>query len=531
MRIQVRSKTTFITNIGRVAFRFQYRFQVRGVNDEDAGPWSDGTYSYATHPTLPRTPVPPFIEERTLTSIKFAWHAPDGRGTAIVGYVLQVQHTGKEFKLPRSQQWFELIHLLPGNSYYVRVKALNEVGPSEYSDWNSLENSHTLTAKPEKATRPVAISGTWNSIDIETRLPYNNGSPITEVSVQHRWVEAFNKGEWETPLHLSVDERKLDPLITVVEHVESDAYVKMLLEEEKREAEERKKGYNPFKEKKAQLSLSEKLNQVKPEGSKLRIHMSDLNSNTLYEFRVSYKNYMGSGMISEPSHRAKTNAALPPEPPTEFSIIESILVEAEGSDVNSNSALVNFGASFDRQGGAYIVQYVIQCRNITVDKQELEAGTDKANSAAVHYAVFKRSPSNASLENLHFTVKDLMCGHSYQFRIRADNEGRDQGIPDGVYSEWTEELVMPKPVEKEDESEVQSVSTKKESVYVEEADANEDDSDLDIDIDILNQPLPTSRGGEAMSKSKGKTSDALKGKNTTGRSILAANLEPGSYQK
>ena len=73
---------------------FEYRIQVRGVNEEK-GPWSEASYSNATHPTLPDTPQPAFIEERQLTQIKFSWHAPDGGGTAITGYHVHVQHTGE----------------------------------------------------------------------------------------------------------------------------------------------------------------------------------------------------------------------------------------------------------------------------------------------------------------------------------------------------------------------------------------------------------------------------------------------------
>jgi hypothetical protein len=83
---------------------FQYRFRVRGVNKAGPGPWSLASYSINTLPTLPEIPTAPHVEEKTLTSIKFAWYAPDGNGTAIVGYRINIQHTGKEINLPRSQQ-------------------------------------------------------------------------------------------------------------------------------------------------------------------------------------------------------------------------------------------------------------------------------------------------------------------------------------------------------------------------------------------------------------------------------------------
>jgi hypothetical protein len=498
-----------------------------------------------------------------LTSIKFAWHSPDGRGTAIVGYLIEVQHTGKQFKLPRSQQWIDLENLLPGKSYYIRLKSLNSVGESEWSEYNTFQNSHTLTDVPEKPSRPISTHGTWKSINVLTRLPYNNGSPITSVVIHKRWVEAFNKGEWENPIHMNLEDGQVDPNVDVVEYVENDAYIQMLLQEEIDEAEERKKGSNPLKVKKKILSLSEKLNKAKPEGSTLSLTIDGLRENTIYEFRVSYVNFVGTSVNSDASHRAKTNAALPPDAPQDFRCFDILLGDRSDDAAqiarhkSKDKAAMFYGiacfqASFDRQGGAYITSYVIQCRNNTVDKDELNRGVDPGQSAASHKVTFQRSPPNAPLTGLYFKVDDLVCGNVYQFRVRADNSGANDGIPEGIYSDWTEEVTMPELPEDEEEDDAMSFSTRKtEPTYVEIDDDDDDDDDSLVGFDVLDQELPTSRvagqpdpkrKGAVILKSVGKKGEVeeqkrlgmeRRGGRDTGTerstSIPQPNLDPGSF--
>ena len=38
--------------------------------------------------------------------------------------------------------------------------------------------SYTTTADPEKPRNPLAVSGTWHSIDLEVTVPYNNRSVV-----------------------------------------------------------------------------------------------------------------------------------------------------------------------------------------------------------------------------------------------------------------------------------------------------------------------------------------------------------------
>jgi hypothetical protein len=53
--------------------------------------------------------------------------------------------------------------------------ARNVVGWSQYSDWNSIDDSYTITAPPETPRNPLAISGSWNSLKLKVTIPFCNG--------------------------------------------------------------------------------------------------------------------------------------------------------------------------------------------------------------------------------------------------------------------------------------------------------------------------------------------------------------------
>jgi hypothetical protein len=123
---------------------------------------------------------------------------------------------------------------MQGKSYFVHVRAMNECGWSDYYLWNDTRavtyiqyiytyihvlyilaciiscikmmkekllsffellfdvyvciclcmyvcvdsESYNKTAAPEKPRNPLAVSGTWHSIDLEVTVPYNNGSAV-----------------------------------------------------------------------------------------------------------------------------------------------------------------------------------------------------------------------------------------------------------------------------------------------------------------------------------------------------------------
>ena len=144
----------------------------------------------------------------------------------------------------------------------------------------------------------------------------------------------------------------------------------------------------------------------------MQITIDDLRDDTVYEFKVSYSNDTGISSYSDPSHRAKTNKANPPEPPTVFTPTDILPVIRDAPE----KGVVIFRATFERHGGAHISQYIIDVRNIDIDKEEQAAGISPDDSQAYHQVFFYRENHFASMKDLVFRVQDLLPGNTYQFR-------------------------------------------------------------------------------------------------------------------
>lgn len=177
---------------------FMYSIRVRGGNVAGMGAWSEPTLSTSTLPTEPHPPNPPRLASSTLRSLTFQWDPPhDEGGSAITGYRIYLKNIDKYIDLPRSTTTFKWESLFPGRSYFMKVLAINEVGASDYSEFNSEEDSFTQTGVPEQPDNPIAVEGSWNSIHYEVNIPYHNGSTITAMQIEKRTVSPFDIGMWE----------------------------------------------------------------------------------------------------------------------------------------------------------------------------------------------------------------------------------------------------------------------------------------------------------------------------------------------
>ncbi len=166
-----------------------YKFQLRALSSAGEGPWSEVTHSTITKASLPTAPNPPRALKPNLTSILFSWSPPDDTGgSAVTGYRFNVQHTGFEIDLPRSQTTFLVEFLQPGKCFKVRVKAKNVVGESPYSNWSLLEYSKTSSDCPDQPMKPKPVAGSWSSISLEMSLPFGNGSSISLLEVSETFI-------------------------------------------------------------------------------------------------------------------------------------------------------------------------------------------------------------------------------------------------------------------------------------------------------------------------------------------------------
>jgi len=391
---------------------YMYRFQVRGVNQAGKGEWSIPSLSIYTNSDVPDKPAPPHIQQAYLTSIRFVWHAPHSNGTAITGYRVQIQHTGKIVNLDRTVHTFEIKHLQPGKHYYLRVMALNEVGESEWSDWNHINESRTLTDIPEPPHHAHAVAGGWSTITLESHLSYCNGSLISMMIVQRRVVEAFDKGEWEFPKRFRIPEDVKIINFVDVEEQQREIQRKSMAAEWAKE----KDGYNPMKKAKAlppnAITTEMEIAAYKPQGSKIRFVVDQLKPNTVYEFRLQYVNEAGSSQFSLPSHRAKTNRAEVPAvslPPITHEILAKSVV---------------LSLHVPQQGGAPINCFTIEYRDV--------------DYSTVKQEIFKLKDGTVVTERPLMTIYSLRPGGTYQFKSRAENL-----VGAGDFSVWGDDVVMP----------------------------------------------------------------------------------------
>lgn len=143
---------------------------------------------------------------------------------------------------------FFVFCLLMFSSYIISncfvVYAKNIVGNSEYSDWNSVENSYTKTAAPEQPMNPIAVDGTWESITLQIRVPFNNGSNINKMYVEQRLIEPFAKGDWRPAgnryYHIPDEVSIVEAVDTVEQQREVEAMVRKL------EDLKMSSGFNPY---------------------------------------------------------------------------------------------------------------------------------------------------------------------------------------------------------------------------------------------------------------------------------------------
>lgn len=219
-------------------------------------------------------------------------------------------------------------------------------------------------------------------------------------------VSTFSRQEWESP-----EDYKYPDEVKIVEFIDWRQQEMELQMAEMQEAAAMKDAeYNPLKKKKVvSATVAEK---AKPEGSKFAFVANNLESNTVYEFRIAFRNATGLSLYSIPSLRAKTNKAEAPKIPLPPRIA-SILPSA-----------VHLLLDIPAPGGSPVTHLVVEARemeaNVTTTERFVKTSTSKEQSIY--------------LANLRSTK-------SYVFRSRADNL-----VGAGEYSVWTDEVELPKAV-------------------------------------------------------------------------------------
>ena len=173
-----------------------YTLRVRAVNRAGAGPWSS-TVTGAPKATVPDAPE---IEvARGNARLDVSWTAPASNGSAITGYTVQWTSHDQPWSSSSPQRTVtgttaSITGLTNGTKYFVRVRATNGVGDS---DW-SIEGSGTPAGVPD-APAGLVIRTYDRFLTFGWTAPADNGSAITGYTVQ--WKSGSEKFGAENRQH------------------------------------------------------------------------------------------------------------------------------------------------------------------------------------------------------------------------------------------------------------------------------------------------------------------------------------------
>jgi hypothetical protein len=150
-----------------------YQFRLRYRNHKGWTEFSEPSSPYRTLPGPPSTPRPPCSSAILPHAAHLSWRAPAANGAAIERYVLEGRGVGeKDFVELFSGMMLAhvVFNLHPEFAYNFRLKAMNKVGESMYSDIYSLQT-------PAKLYSPLRL-GDWRE-DVSG----NSDSPSGENGV------------------------------------------------------------------------------------------------------------------------------------------------------------------------------------------------------------------------------------------------------------------------------------------------------------------------------------------------------------
>ncbi|KAM3931373.1 fibronectin type III domain-containing protein 3B isoform 1-T2 [Leptodactylus fuscus] len=143
-----------------------YHVRVYTTNKSVKGSCSEPII-FTTHSCAPECPFPPKLSHRTKSSLTLQWKAPVDNGSKITSYLLQWDE-GKRNSVFRecytgNQRHCKLTKLCPAIGYTFRVAARNDIGKSEYSQEVVYYTSGNIPPTPA-APKLIRAGITWISL-------------------------------------------------------------------------------------------------------------------------------------------------------------------------------------------------------------------------------------------------------------------------------------------------------------------------------------------------------------------------------
>ena len=171
----------------------QYFFQVRAVNGEGNGTWSNEETSTPAA-VVPDTAIPdraaaPSSSVRS-GEATWVWAAPSDNGADISSYEFRFRRTGTTSWIPRVVGLPSRTEtgLTNGQTYEAQIRATNSVG--QQPQWSPSGQASPEAAVPDQVGL-VALINTASGIETSWAAPENNGATISSYTVQIANNSAF----------------------------------------------------------------------------------------------------------------------------------------------------------------------------------------------------------------------------------------------------------------------------------------------------------------------------------------------------
>jgi fibronectin type III domain-containing protein 3 len=146
----------------------RYLLRIRALNCCGWSAWSD-ELDASTKPAPPGSMTPPTISNRASNSLRLSWDPPlETNGAAITSYQLQRKVVGADSPAVLSYSGPDLNckvnDLSPRTEYAFHVRAVNTVGPGDWSAWSTASTSLAPPLQPTQVHAALESSATAHDI-------------------------------------------------------------------------------------------------------------------------------------------------------------------------------------------------------------------------------------------------------------------------------------------------------------------------------------------------------------------------------
>ncbi|XP_063699052.1 fibronectin type-III domain-containing protein 3A isoform X2 [Culicoides brevitarsis] len=168
-------------------------YQVRVMCEGPAGMSGSSDYcTITTEPVVPNAPPCPYLANQPGPyAAILRYDKPDYNGGApVTSFEVEVEGSNnnkpRELAYSGKEQFCVVKDLRPGETYVVQVRAVNRIGPGEWSEEFRFKTAPAPAAAP---SAPTICAKSPTQLSISWLEPYTNGAPITEYRLEYSQTE------------------------------------------------------------------------------------------------------------------------------------------------------------------------------------------------------------------------------------------------------------------------------------------------------------------------------------------------------